>query len=115
MKQSRFTQEQIIGVLEKYQARAAVADHGRKHGIGFQRDHQHPPDRRDRLHDQDRLAYPSRRQKTPGSQLIVDEGIGSEAGSMASDKVRTRLPGPKRLVRFDASGGCMAAAGMAPI
>ena len=33
MKQSRFTQEQIIGVLKEHQAGAAVADLCRKHGI----------------------------------------------------------------------------------
>ena len=33
MKQSRFTQEQIIGVLREHQAGAAAADLCRKHGI----------------------------------------------------------------------------------
>ncbi len=33
MKRSRFTQEQIIGVLKKHQAGAAAADLCRKHGI----------------------------------------------------------------------------------
>ena len=33
MKQSRFTQEQIIGVLKEHQAGAAAADLCRKHGI----------------------------------------------------------------------------------
>ncbi len=33
MKRSRFTQEQVIGVLKEHQARAAVADLCRKHGI----------------------------------------------------------------------------------
>lgn len=33
MKRSRFTQEQIIGVLKEHQAGAAVADLCRKHGI----------------------------------------------------------------------------------
>ena len=34
MKRSRFTQEQVIGVLKEHQAGAAVADLCRKHGIG---------------------------------------------------------------------------------
>ncbi len=33
MKRSRFTQEQIIGVLKEHQAGAAAADLCRKHGI----------------------------------------------------------------------------------
>ena len=33
MKQSRFTQEQIIGVLKEHQAGATAADLCRKHGI----------------------------------------------------------------------------------
>ena len=33
MKRSRFTQEQIIGVLKEHQAGVAVADLCRKHGI----------------------------------------------------------------------------------
>ncbi len=33
MKRSRFTQEQLIGVLKEHQAGAAVADLCRKHGI----------------------------------------------------------------------------------
>ena len=33
MKRSRFTQEQVIGVLKEHQAGAAVADLCRKHGI----------------------------------------------------------------------------------
>ncbi len=33
MKQSRFTQEQIIGVLKEHQAGAGAADLCRKHGI----------------------------------------------------------------------------------
>ena len=33
MKQSRFTQEQIIGVLKEHQAGAAAADLCRKHGL----------------------------------------------------------------------------------
>lgn len=33
MKRSRFTQEQIIGVLEEHQAGASAADLCRKHGI----------------------------------------------------------------------------------
>ena len=33
MKRSRFTQEQIIGVLKEHQASAAAADLCRKHGI----------------------------------------------------------------------------------
>ena len=33
MKRSRFTQEQIIGVLKKHQANAVAADLCRKHGI----------------------------------------------------------------------------------
>ena len=33
MKRSRFTQEQIIGVLKEYQAGATVPDLCRKHGI----------------------------------------------------------------------------------
>ncbi len=34
MKRSRFTQEQIIGVLKEHQAGATAADLCRKHGIG---------------------------------------------------------------------------------
>jgi putative transposase len=33
MRRSRFTQEQIIGVLKEHQAGAATADLCRKHGI----------------------------------------------------------------------------------
>ena len=33
MKRSRFTQEQIIGVLKEHQAGATAADFCRKHGI----------------------------------------------------------------------------------
>lgn len=33
MKRSRFTQEQVIGVLKEHQAGAAVSDLCRKHGI----------------------------------------------------------------------------------
>ena len=33
MKRSRFTQEQVIGVLKEHQAGAAVADLCRRHGI----------------------------------------------------------------------------------
>ena len=33
MKRSRFTQEQIMGVLKEHQAGAAVADLCRRHGI----------------------------------------------------------------------------------
>ena len=73
MKPSRFTEEQIIGILREQEAGAATADICRKHGISsatFYRRHAH--------------GSPGRAARRPGAQQTLAKHIRSELARCGS-------------------------------